>query len=262
MTGLKVWRPGAAWRLRRFARLMVPLALIAGLFVIVVRGPLTRWVLAVCVLICMAALLNAAARPRRARRARSREIRRLADERHWSFEPEDHGMGHRWSTYPFGIGRDRQSLDVVAGANGEMPCAAFLYQYTLSDGSSPAVHDVTTVRLRVALPTLHVRRKTLGESAPRLFLPQVALENETFNRRYRVHAADIKFASDVLSPRAMEALLSVEPFNWFIEGRDLVAWGPPIGDATGVFARLDALATVARNIPEFVLTEAERAGPG
>lgn len=88
----------------------------------------------------------------------------------------------------------------------------------------------------------------------------IDLENEAFNRRYRVRTFHPKYAHDLLVPRTIEALLSIEPFSWRIEGRDIVAWGPPSTDPEVVLARLDVLAAIAANIPQFVWEDIGRPG--
>ncbi len=200
-------------------------------------------------------------RDRSARRSRREGLQAAATEHGWSFVPQDPRFTQRWSTSPFGAGDSRTATDVVIGHYQGMPCAAFTYAFSTGSGDnrSRTVLSVTTLMLPAQLPPIMVTPESLvGEVAPGIVSADIDVESETFNRRYRVRTPYAKYASDVLPPRTIEALLSVEPFSWRIEGYDIVAWGQPTKDAASVLARLDILATILRNIPQFVWKDVGR----
>jgi hypothetical protein len=85
-----------------------------------------------------------------------------------------------------------------------------------------------------------------------LGLSDVELESEDFNRRFRVHASDPKFASDVLTPRTMQALLAQDCVSWRIRGTDILGWYGGKMEPAGVQAAVATLQTVVDGIPSFV----------
>ena len=80
----------------------------------------------------------------------------------------------------------------------------------------------------------------------------IELESEDFNRRFRVHSDDRKFACDVLSPRTMEALLARPDARWRIEGVDILTWRDGRITPDAVASMTFDLQTVVAGIPSFV----------
>lgn len=56
-------------------------------------------------------------------------------------------------------------------------------------------------------------------------------------------------ASDALNPRAVEWLLSTEPFRLRVEGRHLIGWWSDADSPAECVRRVRVLAGVADNIP-------------
>ena len=113
--------------------------------------------------------------------------------------------------------------------------------------------------LAVALPTFMPSL----EVTPDNFLTRAAaavgigsgieLESEDFNRHFRVSARNPKFASDVLTPRTMQAMLSTaQGLSWRIEGSDVVSWGSGHLEPVALLSRLASLCGVVDGIPDFV----------
>jgi len=179
----------------------------------------------------------------------------------FSYVREDDSWCVRWDRAPFGEGDHRRAENVVTGVDHSRPFACFDYSYEThsSDGrggSSTTTHRyvVSSVQLPTYLPVLQVTPQSLfTRFGHALGLEDdIELESEDFNRRFRVSSRDPKFASDVLSPRTMQALLTRPDLSWRFDGQAAVAWRegkltPPVA-----LADLAAIRTVIDGIPSFV----------
>jgi Protein of unknown function (DUF3137) len=113
--------------------------------------------------------------------------------------------------------------------------------------------SVCSVAMPMALPEMIVTREGLfGRLATALGRQDIELESEAFNRRYRVRSGDPKFATDVLNPRTMQALLDADAVAWRIDGRDILSWHSGHYAPEEIEPRLAALAVVVDGIPNFV----------
>jgi hypothetical protein len=194
-------------------------------------------------------------------RRRVDALRGFAASKGWQFWSEDDGLASRWGGEPFGRGEDRKVRNVLSGTDRGRPVVAFDYSYVTESTDSKGHTTRTTHRYAVAvvglptfLPTLQVVPEgLLRRAAGALGLGHdIDLESEDFNRRFTVTARDPKFASDVLTPRTMEALLHVPPRAWRIEGSEALCWDDGAGRPVDVLARLALLDGVVAGIPSFV----------
>ena len=149
----------------------------------------------------------------------------------------------------------------MRGTDHDVPFVAFDYQYDTetSDGRGHQVRTthhfgVLSIPLPTALPPLQVTPEDAIERAAHAMGigGGIDLESEDFNRRFTVHAHDPKFASDVLTPRTMEALLAAPPLAWRIEMADLVAWWDGALKPVELLASAATLRQVVSLIPSFV----------
>jgi Protein of unknown function (DUF3137) len=178
----------------------------------------------------------------------------------FSYAVEDDTWCDRWQGTPFGEGDHRRARNVVSGVTGTRPFTVFDYSYQTHscDGrgnrSTQTHHYVVAgVQLPTYLPRLQVTPENVfTRIGNALGLDDIELESEDFNRRFRVHAADRKFASDVLSPRTMQALLARPELSWRIDGTDIVGWGDGRISPTEVLALTSTLNVVVDGIPSFV----------
>jgi hypothetical protein len=114
---------------------------------------------------------------------------------------------------------------------------------------------VCVLMLGQTLPPLFVSPRG-DRPAMRVFLKEVTLESEDFNRRYRVQALDRKFAMDVMSPRAMELVISRNDWSFSLEMNKVVCVSKgALQRVEDVQSLLDAVTRFADLIPEFVSTD-------
>jgi hypothetical protein len=258
------WEPTARWRLGRAWRVLAPL-LFAGWFLLVVSGKATDLVsggnrlpliVAGFVTIALVTAVGSAIGGRRRRNA----FQQLAQQRGWRYSATDSaGLAGRWDWAPFGVGSGRHASHVLLGEYGGYPFAAFRYHWTTRSGEDSTRHHISAVALRLpaALPRIRVGPEGVLGGIGRL---DIDVESEAFNRRYRVRCDDRRYAVDLLTPRTVEALLSVQPFDWRIDGADLIALGADTVGPAQVLARLEVLAGIARQVPSFVWKDRGRPG--
>jgi uncharacterized protein DUF3137 len=162
---------------------------------------------------------------------------------------------------PFDTGSRRRARNVITGTESGRPFTAFDYSYETESHdtkgrTSKATHRyaVYAVHLPAYLPSLEVSPEAVfGHLATAVGLTtDIDLESEDFNRRFRVRAEDRKFATDVLSPRTMQYLLSVPPAAWRVQGTDIVRWEEGRLDPADVPVSAAILDRVADGIPTFV----------
>jgi hypothetical protein len=178
----------------------------------------------------------------------------------WTLAPEDDSMCARWQGAPFGEGDHRRARNVLAGTWKDKPFVSFDYSYQThsSDGHGGRTttthhYAVSAVRLPTWLPTLQVTPENmLTRLGNAIGFDDIELESEAFNRAFRVHASDRKFASDVLTPRTMQMLLSRPHFSWRIEGADIICWQDGEQHPAGVTAAVSTTLDVVAGIPSFV----------
>ena len=177
----------------------------------------------------------------------------------YAYTREDDSWCARWTGDPFGDGDHRKAENVVTG-HANRPFAAFDYSYEThsSDGrggQSTQTHRfaVTSLQLPTYLPVLQVTPENLlTKMGHALGLDDIDLESEDFNRKFRVHASDRKFASDVLTPRTMQALLARPPVSWRITGTDILTWSEGRLSPLAVTRATSTLGLVLDGIPSFV----------
>ncbi|HEU5034601.1 MAG TPA: DUF3137 domain-containing protein [Mycobacteriales bacterium] len=178
----------------------------------------------------------------------------------YTFSVEDDSWCERWQGAPFDQGDHRRARNVVTGRLADFPLTAFDYSFETHSSDGRGSRTTTTHRFAVAalqlpgyLPTLQVTPENLlTRIGNAIGLDDVELESEEFNRAFRVHATDRKFASDVLTPRTMEFLLTRRDFSWRIEGADIIGWQNGEMTPAVAVAMSSTLQRVATGIPSFV----------
>ena len=84
------------------------------------------------------------------------------------------------------------------------------------------------------------------------FSKDLALESEDFNRAFVVSTPHPKFASDVLTPRTMEYLLTVPDVQWRIEGTTILSWDTGRVAPEQIVVTTAVLDRVLDGVPAFV----------
>lgn len=187
-------------------------------------------------------------------------LRQFALSMSWEFSPKDpYGLAERWASAPFGRGQKRTARNVMSGRAGERSIVAFEYSYQESsdNGSSRTTrtyrYAVFALGLPCGLPQLHVGPEGfLSRIGNALGFDDIELESEEFNRRYRVQCADRKFATDVLTPRTMELLLSVGRIEFRFAGMDVLCFHEGRLDPADLLNRMATVGKVLDGIPSFV----------
>jgi hypothetical protein len=178
----------------------------------------------------------------------------------WTFAAADDQWCDRWQGTPFGEGDHRRARNVLTGEWKGRTFVSFDYSYQTHSsngkgGQNTQTHHVavSAVRLPTYLPRLQVTPENLlTRLGNAVGLTDIELESEDFNRAFRVHANDAKFACDVLAPRTMQMLLSRPRFSWRIEGADIMCWQDGEQHPAEVTARVATVLDVVTAIPSFV----------
>ena len=192
--------------------------------------------------------------------ARTAQLLQWASANNWQFAAADDAWAQRWNGPPFDEGDHRKVRNVISGGWQSRPFMSFDYSYEThssnSNGSrSTTVHRFTVVSLALPtdLPRLQITPEGLLDRIGHVFgMADIDLESEDFNRAFRVTCSDPKFASDVLTPRTMQLLLSRSRFSWRTEVTDLVCWWSGEQTALAVTEALATMCDVIAGIPSFV----------
>lgn len=191
---------------------------------------------------------------------RREALMRFALSKGWRYTARDDSLVTIADGAPFGEGDHRTARNVLSGTVSGLEMTAFDYSYQTHSTDSKGNRTTTTHRFAVAalslpayLPTLQVTGESFFHRAASLLgFDDIELESDDFNRRFRVRAADRKFACDVLTPRTMEALLAGPDVDWRIERALIVSWRSGRLDALGLLTRLSTMTTVIAGVPSFV----------
>jgi hypothetical protein len=185
--------------------------------------------------------------------------------RGWRYAGEDPTLTSRWAGAPFGKGERRRARNVLSGQESGRPFTAFDYSYETHSTDSKGRRTTTTHRFAVCAVPLPAALGSV-EVVPEDVLTRVAsavglasdieLESEAFNRAFKVRAAAPKLASDVLTPRTMQYLLSVRPGAWRLQGDHILSWHDGRLDPAELVRTCAVLDRVIDGIPTFVWKDA------
>jgi hypothetical protein len=194
-------------------------------------------------------------------RKRRERIMTFCVARGWRYVDEDLTVVGRYSGEPFGRGDRRRARNVIRGNECGRDFIAFDYSFQTHSTDSKGHRNTTThhfaiyaVTLPAYLPTLEVCPEGIfGKLADAVGLTSdIDLESEDFNRAFKVRAADRKFATDVLSPRTMQYLLTAPSAAWRIQGDGMLRWKSGRLDPADIVVSTSVLDRVADGIPAFV----------
>jgi hypothetical protein len=198
---------------------------------------------------------------------RREEFRTYAATKGWTYAERDDRWCHHFEGRPFGEGHDLRAGNVVTGQHDGRNFVAFDYTFHTTEHTTNAQghsstrevsHDfgIVAVDAGVVFPRLAVTPEGFfTRFVGKLLNKDIELESDDFNRAFSVTCEDRKFASDVLHPRMMEALLAVRDIGWEFNDRWLLAYEPGHHALPELERRLSALDSVLDGIPEFVWRE-------
>jgi hypothetical protein len=204
-------------------------------------------------------------------RKRRERLMKFALARGWQYAGEDPSLVDRWPGEPFGKGDNARARNVLTGTEAARPFTAFDYSYETHSTDSKGGRQTTTHRWWVCAVPMQGWLGTV-QVVPESALDRIAgavglmrdidLESEAFNRRFRVSASSPKLASDILPPRTMEYLLSVQAEAWRTCGSDIVSFAQGRLDPAEVVRTCAVLRRVQDGIPSFVWKDAGASGSG
>jgi hypothetical protein len=172
------------------------------------------------------------------RHRRVTELTAWARANGWTYKGHADQMADRFVGIPFGRGFGRTARHLLTTTMGGRPVVAFEYSYKERVGSGKDARTVTftftvtATTLPVARPSLQVIPVHPGTRPPAagledLRLEDLRLENEEFNRVFKVSTDDREFAHDVLCPRTVEWILAdprARELDLRFERSDVLAW--------------------------------------
>lgn len=250
----KIWRPDWTWRLRQASCALfvvwfggvIPLAVVSAL----IDRRLVGWVIGIwfLVLLTFVAVMSLIAS------RLSREWHRVAASRGWQMVPSAPELVERWPFRPFAVGAKTEVVDVVIGRHRDRDFYAGLFQYVL-DGTRLGFCFVD-IEISRPLPPMQIAPESLtGLVAPSVRPMDLHLENAEFNRRFRLVRGQRDLVHAVLNPRAMQVMLTVQPFGFVTHGDRFVLLTPGYKRPQTVIEQLDAACDVIELIPEHVWDE-------
>lgn len=179
----------------------------------------------------------------------------------WEYVARTREYNRRFTSAPFGVGDNLHQTAVLRGSLGGIDCATFTHHYETGDDAGEKrkyVSQVTLVELPVNLPRLELIPESLVQRAAKVVgAMDIDFESAEFNRRWRVRAAERRYAHDVLDPRMLERLIQPDAQGAMIriEGGAVMTWQAGRLGLDGLAARLGVLTAVARRIPDHVLSD-------
>lgn len=208
------------------------------------------WSIAAFVVIALVFIAGLIAQKKRAER-----LMRFAQSRGLTYEKRNDAWAHMDWGYPFGAGRAQKARHVMTGHLKDRPVISFEHEYTTGSGDDRrVVHTmVTAIQIRRAFPKLEVGLEGItGRFARRLGFKDIELESEAFNRKYKIECDNRKFAYDVLHPRFMEWLMSIDSSGFTIAGPYVVTHRPGRLKEQEIDANFAYITAVIEHMPGFV----------
>ncbi|MDQ2624892.1 MAG: hypothetical protein M3Y20_07000 [Actinomycetota bacterium] len=200
----------------------------------------------------------------RQQRQRRESLAAFAASIGWRYEANAVHLASRWRGTPFGRGSSRAVRHLLTGEFRGRQAAVLEYSFVTGSGDdeTTSTFTVTMLSLPAALPDLQLTAEGLnGKLARALGRQDIQFESEEFNRRWRIEAAVLKTAHDIVHPRFMEYMLAGPADPLRIEGTDAWTWHEERLDTTQSHARLSRLADIVDMIPRHVWQDYGHAAP-
>lgn len=153
-------------------------------------------------------------------RAQQKKSEEFASSRGWRFTKRDDSLEETYpELFPLGQGTGRTFLNVMSFDAGALPAQSFDYRYTEVDSSSSSSSEtsqtthkyhVVAVRLPQPLPLLMLRPRRKLDAIEGKIVKPISFESTAFNDAWFVQGEHPPAAHDVIHPRMMEWLLTVD----------------------------------------------------
>lgn len=190
---------------------------------------------------------------------RRKEFAAWAAQHGWTYAVRDDRFSDLPWGAPFGQGFGRSAQDVLtATVDGRATlCFTYLYKTRSSNGKQTTTQShwfsIYSVRMPKQLPELGVEQEGFFSTIARAIgVHDIEFESEDFNRRFKVHSDDRKFAYDVVNPQMMQFLMDSDAPGFATHGADLVLVQRGKMPLPSVQPTVAYLATVLAHVPGFV----------
>ena len=177
----------------------------------------------------------------------------------FSYTEEDDSVTQLSRYHPFDTGHSRRATSVLNGTDAGRNVLAFDYSYvTTSTDAQGHSHSethhyvVVAIDLPCGVPEVQCTAETLLTKAGHFLIDDIELESIDFNDRFVVRGADKKFATDVLNPRTMQALLDRPEVDWRFEGSTMLAWYQGTLEVADLETTIGTMRAVLDGVPEYL----------
>lgn len=186
-----------------------------------------------------------------------RRLRRYAEWAGFEYVDRDHDFPDQWDEPPFAGRGEHWRRAVITGhhmSRSFVACQVF----RRPPGEEPTHHwSVVAIRIIAPLPELYVTpvgsADEVSEHRGRI---DVAIDDDEFRQELRLHAPiddnlgeARQFAAALLTPTAVDALLTPPRVGWIVLGNELLTWSKAELTPDSVDDRLATLSAVADSIP-------------
>lgn len=178
-----------------------------------------------------------------------------AEQLGWQVGAADPRLLERWPFPPFSTDLAAEVFDVTTGRHRGRELLAGRFRHKV--GRRQLGFDFLDLAVDRPLPPLQVLPAQLAPVAAASLLP-IRLQIEGLPGTYQLFNGREDLASQVLHPRAAEALAQVPPFGFSSEGRRFVVILPAYRDAGTALAQLDAACDLLDLMPEHVWQAGEQ----
>jgi hypothetical protein len=189
-------------------------------------------------------------------RRRSQGLSSWAAANQWQYVARDNSYTQMPLGFPFGVGYNHSSYDVLTGTAHGYPATCFTYHYdmnrTVQAGQTREGRYFTVwlLTLPKQLPPIRVRHGGIASAVLHPSdMPAIDIGGAQFQREYQVSADDPRFAATLLDARMEQFLLDNNRGGFEICGSDIVAVREGQLTQDAVLPELDYLAGVVARIP-------------
>jgi hypothetical protein len=155
-----------------------------------------------------------------------------------------------------GEGRSRQASNCLDGTYENLPVILFDYRFITGWGNAKKTHELSALVTALSISCRHLTiqpETAIGQFAASLGFADIQFEFEEFNRTFKVHCEDKKFAYDVCHPEMMEFMLQYPNMSWELHGNHLLLYCLEVEFDEECVARcLEIASGFAKRIPRYL----------